>query len=42
MLQTGVLDLAPMITHTAPLDDFAAAFERSRTREDGKILLVGR
>lgn len=40
MLEAGALDLSPMITHSAPLDDFAAAFARSQRREDGKILLV--
>ena len=40
LLESARLDLAPMITHIAPLEDFAAAFERSRSREDGKILLV--
>jgi threonine dehydrogenase-like Zn-dependent dehydrogenase len=40
MLESGTLNLAPMITHTAPLEDFAAAFTRSQSREDGKILLV--
>ena len=40
MLEAGALDLSPMITHSAPLDDFAAAVARSQRREDGKIILV--
>jgi len=40
LLETGRLDLQPMITHTTLLSDYEAAFERSRSREDGKILLV--
>jgi threonine dehydrogenase-like Zn-dependent dehydrogenase len=40
LLETGTLDLRPMITHKAPLSDYGRAFERSRSREDGKILLV--
>ena len=40
MLESGELDVQPMITHKTPLSDYAAAFERSCAREDGKILLV--
>ena len=40
MLESGALNPHPMITHKTPLSDYAAAFERSCTREDGKILLV--
>jgi len=40
MLEDGRLDLRPMITHKTQLSDYAAAFARSQTREDGKILLV--
>ena len=40
LLANGRIVLDSMITHTAPLSDFEAAFERSRSREDGKILLL--
>jgi Cu2+-exporting ATPase len=40
LLGTGRLDLAPMITARLPLQSGARALERSRTREDAKILLV--
>jgi threonine dehydrogenase-like Zn-dependent dehydrogenase len=40
MLEQGHINLQPMITHRAALTDFGAAFDRSRSREDGKILLV--
>jgi threonine dehydrogenase-like Zn-dependent dehydrogenase len=40
LIASGTLDLKPMITATAPLTDYARAFERSKTREDGKILLT--
>lgn len=40
MLERETLDLQPMITHTTQLSDYERAFERSRSREDGKILLV--
>ena len=40
MLENQTIDLSPMITHKAPLSDYDAAFAQSRTREDGKILLV--
>jgi threonine dehydrogenase-like Zn-dependent dehydrogenase len=40
LLATGRLDLAPMITARLPLQSGARALERSRTREDAKILLV--
>ena len=40
MMASGTLDLKPMITSTAPLTDYAQAFEQSKRREDGKILLT--
>ena len=40
LLAAGKITLDPMITHTTPLSDYEAAFERSRSREDGKILLT--
>jgi threonine dehydrogenase-like Zn-dependent dehydrogenase len=40
LLANGRIVLDSMITHTAPLSDFEAAFDRSRSREDGKILLL--
>jgi len=42
LIASGALDLKPMITATAPLKDYAQAFEQSKTREDGKILLTQR
>jgi len=39
-LTQGDLNLEPMVTHKAPLSDWESAFSRSRSREDGKILLV--
>lgn len=41
MLEHGVLDVAGMISHHMPLSQAAEAVERSRTREDAKIMLVG-
>ena len=40
LLATGRITLDPMITHTTHLNDYEAAFQRSRTREDGKIILL--
>jgi scyllo-inosose 3-dehydrogenase len=40
LLTTGRVDLEPMITARLPLALGAQALERSRTREDAKILLV--
>ncbi len=40
LLVAGRLDLLPMITARLPLRDARNALERSRTREDAKILLV--
>jgi len=40
LLANGIITLDSMITHTAPLSDHEAAFDRSRSREDGKILLT--
>ena len=40
MLEQDRINLQPMITHKTSLDDYESAFERSLTREDGKILLV--
>jgi len=40
MMEHGVLDIGGMISHRMPLSDAAAAVERSRTREDSKIMLV--
>jgi threonine dehydrogenase-like Zn-dependent dehydrogenase len=40
LLAHGRLDLSPMITARLPLGSGARALERSRTREDAKILLV--
>ena len=40
MLESGALDVQPMITHKTPLSDYVSAFKRSCAREDGKILLV--
>jgi threonine dehydrogenase-like Zn-dependent dehydrogenase len=40
MLEHDRINLQPMITHKTGLSDYENAFERSRTREDGKILLV--
>jgi threonine dehydrogenase-like Zn-dependent dehydrogenase len=40
LLAAGRLDPLPMVTARLPLADAAAALERSRTREDAKILLV--
>jgi hypothetical protein len=40
MLEQDRINLQPMITHKTTLDDYEHAFERSLTREDGKILLV--
>ncbi len=42
LIASGTLDLKPMITTTSPLKDYARAFEQSKTREDGKILLTQR
>lgn len=41
MMEHGVLDIGGMITHHMPLAEAAAAVERSKTREDAKIMLVG-
>lgn len=38
MLQTG-LDVAPVITHHFPVDDFEAAFEVMATGECGKVII---
>ena len=40
MLEHDRINLQPMITHKTSLMDYEGAFERSRSREDGKILLV--
>ena len=40
MLEQDRINLQPMITHKTSLDDYESAFDRSLTREDGKILLV--
>lgn len=37
-LQSG-LDLAPIITHQLPLEDFASAFELVRTGRSGKVVM---
>ncbi|NOY24398.1 MAG: alcohol dehydrogenase catalytic domain-containing protein [Oligoflexia bacterium] len=40
MLEHGVLDIGGMISHRMDLLDAAAAVQRSKTREDAKIMLV--
>lgn len=40
MMERGVLDPTPMISHRMPLLDAIAGLERSTTRKDGKIMLV--
>ena len=40
MLVADRLPIEGMITHRAPMTDYANAFERSRSREDGKIMMV--
>jgi threonine dehydrogenase-like Zn-dependent dehydrogenase len=40
MMEHGVLDIGGMISHRMPLMQAAEAVERSKTREDSKIMLV--
>ncbi len=40
MMEHGVLDISGMISHRMPLLEAAQAVERSKTREDSKIMLV--
>lgn len=40
LIASGRIDPAPMITTRTPLTEHAQAFEQSKTREDGKILLT--
>jgi S-(hydroxymethyl)glutathione dehydrogenase/alcohol dehydrogenase len=41
MLQRGVIDPAPLVSHTLPLDEAPRAYEMAAKRSDGalKILL---
>ena len=38
MLQSG-LDIAPVVTHRFPIDEFEAAFARMLSGESGKVIL---
>jgi len=41
MMEHGVLDIGGMISHRMPMAQAAQAVERSRSREDAKIMLIG-
>jgi threonine dehydrogenase-like Zn-dependent dehydrogenase len=36
-MRTGVLDPAPLYTHSLPLDELGRALELTRTRPDGFV-----
>jgi threonine 3-dehydrogenase len=38
-LETGVVDLAPLVTHRMPLEDIAEAMDLLASGEAGKIVL---
>lgn len=40
LLATGAVDLAPLITHRFPLDQFQAGFDAMRSGESGKVILL--
>lgn len=40
LLETGAVDLAPLITHRFPLEQFQDAFDVMRSGESGKVILV--
>jgi len=40
LLTTGAVDLAPLITHRYPLDQFQAGFDAMRSGESGKVILL--
>jgi threonine 3-dehydrogenase len=40
LLDSGAVDLAPLITHRFPLEQFQAAFDAMRSGDSGKVILV--